>query len=154
MKFNSILLVVFVVLGSILSFYSCKKSEKCGESNISQSGGHDSHNFGQNCMNCHKSGGEGEGCFLVAGSVSKMSTSSPVSSGFVKLYTQPNGGGTLKYTISIDSKGNFYTTDNIDFAGLYPVIIGSTGSQFSMSSPIATGACNTCHTSTDKLIAN
>ena len=154
MKFNSVLLVAFIVMGSVMTFYSCKKGEKCGETNKSISGGHESHNFGMDCMNCHKSGGEGKGCFSVAGSVSKMNTTSPVISGFVKLFTQPNGGGILKYTIPIDSKGNFYSTDNIEYSGLYPVIVGSSGSQFSMSSPISTGACNTCHTGSNKLIAN
>lgn len=154
MKFHTLLLVSYMLLVGTMSFYSCKKGKQCGETNISASGGHESHNFGMDCMNCHKSGGEGEGCFSVAGSVNKMNTTLPVSSGFVKLFTQPNGGGSLKYTIPIDSKGNFYSTDNIEYTGLYPVIVGSSGSQFSMSSSISTGACNTCHTGSDKLIAN
>lgn len=154
MKFHSMLMLCFILLVGTLSFYSCKKGEKCGETNKSISGGHESHNFGMDCMNCHKSGGEGKGCFLVAGSVSKMNTTSPVSAGIVKLFTQPGGAGSLKYTIPIDSKGNFYSTDNIEYSGLYPVIVSSNGSQFSMSSPVSTGSCNTCHTGSNKLIAN
>jgi hypothetical protein len=155
MKINSILFAGFLAGVTLISVPSCKKNEKCGESNISEAGGDDSHNFGQNCLNCHKSGGEGEGCFSVAGSISNQALSSSLSVGTVKLYTAANGGGILKYTIQIDSKGNFYTTESIDVAGLYPAATGSDGTPHYMSSSLSSGACNSCHgVSTAKLWAN
>jgi hypothetical protein len=154
MKFYSFLTVVF--LGSILvfAFPSCKKN-KCGETNVSFSGGSKSHNFGQNCLDCHKSGGEGEGCFNVAGSASNSALTSNLTGGSIKLYTGPNGTGTLKSTFSIDSKGNFYTTESVDYSGLYPAITGPSGSTSYMSSSLNSGACNSCHgVSTGKIFSN
>ncbi|MEY5000623.1 MAG: hypothetical protein RLZZ211_659 [Bacteroidota bacterium] len=124
---------------------SCKKSWACNEENISSSGGDDSHNKGMNCMQCHNSSGEGEGCFNVAGTVYQANLQNTVSSGKVELYTGPNGTGTLKYTIDIDSKGNFYTTANVAYTGLYPKVTGPSGASISMGSPLSTGACNSCH---------
>jgi hypothetical protein len=124
---------------------SCKKSSACQEENISSAGSNRSHNKGMNCMQCHTSGGEGEGCFNVAGTVYQADLQNTVSSGKVELFTGPNGTGTLKYTIDIDNKGNFFTTASADYNGLYPKVTGPSGTSISMSSPLSTGACNSCH---------
>lgn len=34
----------------------------------------------------------------------------------IKLFTGPNGTGTLKYTLNLDAKGNFYS-NKADFTG-------------------------------------
>lgn len=145
MKINSILFVAFIAGITFYSTVGCEKKGKCGSTNISSSGSTKSHNFGQNCLNCHKSGGEGDGCFSVAGSVSNSSLTSPLSSGTVKLYTAADGGGTLKYTIQIDAKGNFHTTESIDVTGLFPAVTGSDGTPHYMGSSLSSGACNSCH---------
>ena len=142
MKREKVLLGLFLGIVGILWLQSCKKIQ-CKEDKTSVSGESESHNFGQNCMNCHVSGGEGEGCFVVAGSVENP-TGNPSSSGQIEFYTQPNGGGTLKYTVPIDAKGNFYTTNTNTYTGLYPAVKGATQTKY-MSSAITTGACNTCH---------
>ncbi len=154
MKFYSLLTIVFAATILVFTFPSCKKN-KCGDTNVSFSGGSKSHNFGQNCLNCHKSGGEGEGCFTVAGSASNSALTSNLTGGIIKLYTGANGSGTLKYSIPIDSKGNFYTTESIDYSGLYPAITGPSGATNYMSGFLNTGACNSCHgASTGKLFGN
>ena len=154
MKFYSSLTMVFLATVLVFTFPSCKKN-KCGDTNVSFSGGSKSHNFGQNCLNCHKSGGEGEGCFNVAGSASNSALTSNLTGGTIKLYTGAGGTGTLKYTIQIDSKGNFYTTESIDYSGLYPAITGTSGATSYMSSSLNTGACNSCHgVSTGKIFSN
>ena len=154
MKFFSLLTIVFAATILVFTFPSCKKN-KCGDTNVSLSGGSKSHNFGQNCLNCHKSGGEGEGCFTVAGSASNSALTSNLTGGIIKLYTGANGSGTLKYSIPIDSKGNFYTTESIDYSGLYPAITGPSGATNYMSGSLNTGACNSCHgASTGKLFGN
>ena len=111
--------------------------------------------MGQNCMNCHKSGGEGKGWFNVAGTVYTAGLSNTYPNTTVKLYTGPNGTGTLKYTINGDAKGNFFTTETIDFgSGLYPVVQGTSTAKY-MSTTTTTGQCNSCHgVSTDKLWTN
>lgn len=152
---NKILLISFIVVSSILLFSNCEKEGKCGVANIAQAGGSKSHNFGMNCMNCHKSGGEGKGCFSAAGSVSNAALTAHVTGGTVKFYTQPNGGGQLMYTLQIDSKGNFYTTESMNLSGLYPMIVSASGATASMSTGLTTGQCNSCHgSSTSGLYAN
>ena len=103
-------------------------------------------------MNCHKSGGDGEGIFQAAGTVYDSTLSVTLPNTTVYLYTEQGGNGTLKHTVEVDGLGNFYTTESIDFGnGLYPTIKGATKSKH-MSSPITSGQCNSCHgVSTSKL---
>jgi cytochrome c553 len=155
MRTNSILLAIFVIGASFLMTPSCKKNGNCNKKNISKNGSDESHNFGMNCMNCHASGGEGYGCFTAAGSVSNASLTTNISSGTVKFYTLANGGGTLKYEVAIDSKGNFHTTESNDYTGLFPAITGPNGTTNYMSSSVSSGACNSCHgVSTAELYGN
>ncbi|MFA7272882.1 MAG: hypothetical protein WC044_03390 [Crocinitomicaceae bacterium] len=135
---------------SILLLSSCNKGKN--ETKISSHGSSESHNMGQDCMSCHVKKGKGEGWFNVAGTVYNNTNVATFANATVKLYTGPGATGTLKYTIEVDSKGNFYTTEAIDFgSGLYPVIEGSTGFNH-MSTSITTGNCISCHgSSTGKL---
>jgi hypothetical protein len=145
-------LLTFLFISGMLTLVSCKKLWACHEENISSAGSNKSHNKGMNCMQCHYASGEGEGCFIAAGTVYDMSMSNTVSSGKVDFYTGPNETGTLKHTVMIDGKGNFYTTAQFNPEGLYPVVTGPTGNKKMMGSSLSTGACNSCHgSSTDKL---
>ncbi|MFN8321670.1 MAG: hypothetical protein U0T74_03330 [Chitinophagales bacterium] len=134
---------------------SCDKDGK-SVSNISSYNSTRSHNMGQNCMNCHKQGGEGEGWFTAAGTVYKPNLSTTNPNNTIYLYTGPNGTGTLKATIEGDAKGNFHTTESIDFgSGLYPCVKNSANDIQYMSSSITQGACNSCHgVSEDKIWNN
>lgn len=107
-------------------------------------------------MSCHTSNGGGKGCFVVAGSAYSSDLKSAISSGTVELYTEANGKGTLKYTIDIDSRGNFYTTDNnTDYSGLWAAVKSSSGTTHYMSSALSSGSCNSCHgQSTSKIWAD
>lgn len=150
-------LVTLGLIGSVFTIMIVAAGcEKENETKISRHNSNESHNNGQNCMSCHKSGGQGEGHFNVAGSVYDSLQVSHQPNGTVKLYTGPDGTGVLKYTIEVDAKGNFYTTENIDFgSGLYPSVVGTAGIQHFMSTTTTTGACNSCHNvSTDKLWVN
>jgi hypothetical protein len=155
MKTYSKILVAFLGFSLGLVFIGCEKEGECDEVNISSSVSTESHNFGMNCMQCHVSGGEGEGCFSVAGSTTASDLSNHLTSGKIKLFTGSNGSGTLKHVIDIDGKGNFHTTEQIDMTGLYPAITGSNGTTHYMSSSPGNGACNKCHgLSTDPIWAN
>ena len=155
MKTQKLIGLSFLLTVLSISFFSCKKDAKCGATNISASGGDDSHNNGQNCMQCHTDGGEGKGCFSAAGSVYNSALSSPVNSGKVEFFTQANGAGQLMYTIQIDSYGNFYSTADMNVVGLFPRVTGPTGTQQSMSTGLSSGKCNTCHNvSTSKIWAD
>ena len=148
---------IFIIIA--ISFFftqSCIKEKNESENSEAVSSsynGNKSHNMGQNCMNCHKRGGPGEGFFSVAGTVYDSLKTTINGNGIVKLYTGVDGRGTLKATIQVDGNGNFYTTDNIDFTGgLYPSITGLSGDTRYMGSPIMVGQCNSCHgVSNDKI---
>jgi len=119
--------------------------EEGNETKISKYNSDASHNTGQNCMNCHKSGGEGDGVFEVAGTVYESTRTTTYPNATVKFYTGPNGTGNLKYTIQVDALGNFYTTEGISFgSGLYVSVEGDQQTNY-MQSSLTTGACNSCH---------
>jgi len=138
------ILVVFSVL--LFIFLSCKKEKETeSETSYSVYGSSKSHNNGQNCMNCHKQNGSGEGLFIIAGTVYDSLKTFPYPNTTVKLYTGPNETGTLKYTIQVDASGNFYTTENIDFgSGLFPAVLGNNAVEY-MYSVVTMGQCNSCH---------
>lgn len=146
------LLLMTLLCLTVLLFPSCEKENEGNETKISAHGDDESHNMGQNCMECHKSGGEGEGWFNAAGTVYDSTLISTLKNVTVHLYTGENGTGELKYTIEGDAKGNFYSTKDFDFGdGLFPSVQGPTGTKY-MSTAVKTGACNSCHgATTDKL---
>ncbi len=148
---KSFLLVTLLSL-TVLLFPSCEKENGENEKKISMYSDDESHNMGQDCMTCHKSGGEGEGWFNAAGTVYDTTQSNTLANATIRLFTEANGGGQLKYTIEVDAKGNFYTTEDVNFGdGLFPSVKGPTGAKF-MSTSVKTGACNSCHgATTDKL---
>ena len=135
-----------LIIFGLFIFLSCEKEGN--EKKISDYNKTDSHNTGQNCMNCHQSGGSGEGWFTVAGSVYNEALTSVAPNTTVKLYTGANGTGNLVATIKVDGIGNFYTTEKIDFgSGLYPAVQGATVTKY-MGSSVSDGACYKCHNST------
>jgi len=142
--FNVFALIVLIIL-------ACNKDNNT--SNISSTNSRKSHNQGQNCMNCHVSGGKGEGWFQAAGTVYDSTLAKTNPNGFIDLYTEPNGAGTLVKRIAVDGLGNFYTTESISFTnGLFPSVVSSTGKKKFMSGSISIGACNSCHgSSQDKI---
>lgn len=147
---------LYLAISTIILLSACEKeneNENENETKISRNNTSQSHNLGQNCMSCHLSGGNGEGWFKVAGSIYNTTQSSAYSNGSIKITTEPNGEGTLIKTIEIDNKGNFYTTETINFGnGLYVSVYGTGSEQKFMSSKITNGACNNCHgNTTDKI---
>jgi hypothetical protein len=151
---NKMKLFIIITLSIFfVSLQSC--TPEYGKGGSSVAGSSRSHNMGKDCMNCHKPGGGEAPTWKVAGTVYNPTGTTTNSNSTIKLFTGPNGTGTLKYTLSVDTKGNFYS-DNADFTGgLYPVATGNTSTNY-MSSPITNGACNSCHngTTTRRIWAN
>ncbi len=149
--------LAFAVIFLFAVITACEKEENGVDSGGMNSSYNDneSHNAGQNCMSCHSSGGKGEGTFTVAGTVYNASGSAVSPNATVKLYTGAGGTGSLVKTIEVDGKGNFYTTNSIDFGtGLYVTVTGKSGSVSAMSSSITTGQCNSCHNSSGRITVN
>lgn len=156
MKLNhTVHLSIFMIAAFLLQ--SCQKDEEGGEGEqkISVHNEKESHNMSINCMNCHKSGGSGEGIFNVAGTVYNDLKTGTYPNATIKLFSEPNGNGLLKYSVEVDGFGNFYTTENIDFGGgLFPSVQGNASTK-NMASSITTGQCNSCHgISTDRIWTN
>ena len=149
-----------VVCTSLLMLTSCEKEggeggEGSNEAKLSSNGSSESHNMGQNCMDCHQKGGGGEGWFTVAGTIYNEANNSTVPNGLVELYTGPNGTGSLAYTVEVDSRGNFYSTEKVNYGGgLYPVTVKGQSRRY-MPDPVSNGQCNSCHgDSTHKIWGN
>jgi hypothetical protein len=108
-----------------------------------------SHEFGTDCMSCHKKAGSAKSIFMVSGSVLDEARAKVYKNPIIKLYTERKGQGELVATILGDALGNFYSTENIDFSiGLYPTLVGTEGVAEPikhMSRPIFSGSCNSCH---------
>ncbi len=148
---NKTLKVTFLISAAfmiIVLIQSCTKDINEGSNGsviTSSAGTSRSHNMGQNCMNCHKQGGSGDGWFIAAGTIYDNSANTAYPNATIKFYTGPNATGTLMVTISGDNLGNFYTSQAMNFtAGLYPAVQGKTTTRY-MSTSISTGQCNSCH---------
>lgn len=103
----------------------------------------ESHKNGQNCMNCHVAGGEGEGIFTIAGSVYQSDLSNPYPNSTVKLYD--TNLSSIIYTLPVDGLGNFYTTKSIDLSsGCLPQVSDQQLLK-QMASSTTIGSCNGCH---------
>lgn len=130
-------IIILSVTGLLIS--SCEKK-------ISQYDSNKSHYTGQDCMQCHTSGGEGEGHFKVAGTVYDSTKINVYPKATIKLYSAAQGGGDLIKTIEVDGNGNFYTTEKVKFnKDVYPSVEGVGGDVKFMSTPISKGNCNSCH---------
>jgi hypothetical protein len=116
----------------------------------SSSGSSASHNAGQNCMSCHTPGTSAgnKGVWTVAGTVYTSSAGATIAKNLVvNFYTGPNGTGTLKYTMTANAKGNFYSANTVNFTGgLYPAVVGPTTTKYMGSSVTSPSSCNSCHT--------
>jgi len=140
MKKEVLIIMAAIVL---ISLHSCEDDEN--ETKISSFGSDDSHKTGENCMECHKSGGDGEGWFTVAGTVYNSTQTTVYPNATITLYTGSKGTGDLVAAIEVDKKGNFYTTEKVDFGnGLYTQVEGNNTTR-DMISSIRHGKCNSCH---------
>lgn len=129
-------------------FTSCERegSGNCTETNISTAN-RSSHNRGDDCTTCHKSGNEGRGCFSICGSAFKSDKITPMQNAVMVLFSKDENGIIIDASkaIPIDKSGNFYTTETISFAGKYPAIICNGDTTFMNSSLTNNASCNKCH---------
>jgi len=145
----ALLMIAFV------NFFSCSKEKSGSGSKTSAYNSTDSHNVGANCMSCHNSGGSNQYWWNIAGTVFKPDSTSLSSNSTIYLFTGVNGSGNLILTLPVDAKGNFYTTNSVNFsAGLYPAVKSASGETRYMQSSTTNGNCNSCHTSGHRIIVN
>jgi len=144
--------IFIIAIITLTMCQSCEQDEEENEIKISSFNSTKSHNPGENCMNCHTSGGSGEGWFTIAGTVYDAAKNQTFPNATVSLFTGPGGTGVLKATIQVDKNGNFYTTEKIDFEnGLYTSVEGNSNINY-MNATTTGGQCNGCHgVSTDRI---
>lgn len=132
-------LLALLLCGTVI--FGCQKFQKPElDTLISTHGDDESHNNGQNCMDCHYSEGWAEGVFTLAGTC----TGNTNNATFI-LSMNPNGSNPI-LEVEVDQLGNAYTTEGIDFAGgLYTGVRSANGQLDMMEDPILHGQCNLCH---------
>ncbi len=158
MRFSNKLAFLLIFLSLIL--ISCNTNSNGLSSNPANNEGEDnggennnegeaSHNSGLNCMNCHTPGGRGDGVFTIAGTIyTSLAGTTPFPGVSVRIYSQPNGAGTLLITLVSDANGNIHTGSKINLAGgAYPVITSPKGNIQHMPVLMTGGGCNAvgCH---------
>lgn len=112
---------------------------------ISEYDGILSHQSGDNCQICHTDGGTGKGWFNAAGTVYDSTQQHTYANANVNLYDGIHATGNLIAKIEVDSFGNLYTTESIEFGtGLYVEVVGKSITA-KMGGRITSGACNKCH---------
>jgi hypothetical protein len=148
---KKIIQTTLLIILPLIAIISCNHADQLVQNN-SEHGDDESHNMGENCMNCHKQGGEGEGWFYIAGTAYTNNGANAAEDVTVIMFTEPNGQGTVKKIIEGDKLGNFYTTDITGFGnGLFPAVVYNNDTTF-MSSSTTNGSCNSCHgNSTSKI---
>lgn len=135
-------IIITLVLGAFTMFSCTKIAPYENETNNSTFTEDESHYDGENCMDCHYSAGEGEGWFTIAGTA-RGNTENAI----IELYNDTLLPSIKK--IEVDTRGNFYTTDQLDFTnGYYVGTKNSAGDVNFMKSPIQVGQCNLCHGAT------
>jgi mono/diheme cytochrome c family protein len=126
---------------------SCGGSEdtRANEVNVSRHGEVLSHHAGDNCVSCHREGGEAKGWFTLSGTVYRSDMETPYPNTTVRLFGLPSGAGETVGAVEVDANGNFFTTESFDFArGLYPGLYSDAASK--QKALVTTdGACSSCH---------
>ncbi len=126
-------------------------NQVAGEVGVSHYDATNSHNAGQDCMQCHTAGGTGQGEFVIAGTV--YNGSSPAPNTTVYVYADQDFN-TLAATLEVDANGNFYTVAPIGglipnannlVQGIFVKVRGADGQVRTMSGTVSNGSCNSCH---------
>jgi len=104
-----------------------------------------SHNTAKDCQQCHQKGGNGKGWFSVSGTVYDSTMQTVFPNATVYLYDGIDNSAPLIATIEVDSLGNFYTTEEIEFKNGLHVETKGTSLTAKMGSLIRSGSCNKCH---------
>lgn len=151
MRKTYILFIFFFVLAQVIISQSCNNGNKkaAAKETLTSNKEYKSHEFGKDCMSCHKGKGMGTAIFTITGSVLDEARKNIQKKYVVMLYTQPKAQGKLVATIYPDASGNFYSTEEIDFSpGLYATLTGTPGVKEPvkhMPTPVFKGSCNSCH---------
>ena len=99
---------------------------------------------GEDCLSCHRSGGEGESSFSAAGTV--FDASGAGVSGVTVTIT--DAGSTTRTTTS-NAVGNFFFEQAL--AAPLTIKLSKAGTEVSMPIPAESGACNSCHSGDSRL---
>jgi len=73
----------------------------------------------------------------------------------IKVTSGSAGSGTVLLSLTSDASGNFYGSGSVAFgSGAYVSATGAGGAVRAMAAAITSGACNRCHASSSRLVAD
>jgi len=104
-----------------------------------------SHNTGKDCQKCHQKGGNGKAWFSVSGTVYDSLMQHVFPNATIRIYDGLDSSSPLVARIAVDSLGNFYSTQKIDFKNGMHVEVAGKKSITKMGSLIRSASCNRCH---------
>jgi hypothetical protein len=132
-------------LALLLGLGACGGGDNPGTPSAPSAPSRSSHNAGRDCLQCHG--------FSLAGTVYR-SDGSVYPGAVVRLTTRPGAGDDVLVSLTADGSGNFYSNEPVGWGdGLYADVQGS-GARRPMTGPLTMGACNSCHASQDRLVAD
>jgi len=139
-----------LTLASVLVLAACSGGDS-PTSPVPSTGGStassSSHNAGADCQRCHS--------FSVAGTVYRTDGVTPYPGAIIRVTSGTGGTGAALVSLTADAAGNFYTNAAVSFgSGLYAVATGTTGSTRAKQAAITSGACNRCHVSGSRIVAD
>lgn len=108
-------------------------------------GSTDSHNAGEDCIECHDKNGDTNIEFSIAGTIYRTNTDQAYPNVLLNLYNSVDIEDIPIETIEVDGKGNFYSNIPIDWQIGYYASITSDYQMRMMNGIVYNGSCNFCH---------
>ncbi len=129
---------------SIITF-NCDLNNTTSEIIVSTFGNMDSHQAGENCMECHKIGGQAGLIFSIAGTVYNSNLNIVYPNVRINIFSDIELNDIPVEIVEVDGKGNFYSNIPIDWQNGLFVSVSSSNQIKSMNGSIFDGSCNRCH---------
>ena len=137
---QQILILVISIIAS-----NCDLNKNNSNSIMSTYGSIDSHRAGEDCMECHKSGGDAGIVFSIAGTIYHTNSNIVFSNTSVTLFDDIDVNNIPLEIFEVDGKGNFYSNIPIDWQNGLFVSVSIANQVKRMNGTIFDGSCNHCH---------
>ena len=144
---NKILQSSFVIF--VFIAFDCDLNKDTSNIIMSNYGSMDSHNVGEDCMQCHKSDGEAGLEFSIAGSVYDSSLNRPYPNVLITLLSDIDINDIPEEVIEVDGKGNFYSNMPINWQNGLLASVSNNNQIRNMIGINSDGSCNSCHNGID-----
>ena len=117
---------------------------------VSRFGDDESHRSGQDCQQCHREGGSGEGVVTVAGTVYRAAGGTPLPGALVEI--RDAEGAAVVVELQVDARGNFYTTRAVNWGEGRTIVVRDEQNSATKPFLLDVGDCNRCHDSGQRIV--